>query len=82
MRDYYEKEVKNDSRNEVIRIMVQAYNKRMGVNGVISALYQGLMASKDTSTLYIKKKWEVGFEVQITDGDWYNICKTVHGHKL
>ena len=50
--------------------MVQAYNNRMG--RVISALYQGLMASKEMSTLYIKKKWEVGFEVQITDGDWYN----------
>ena len=54
--------------------MVQAYNKNMG--RVISALYQGLMASKEMSTLYIKKKWEVGFDVQITDEDWYNICKT------
>ena len=74
MRDYFEKEIKTDWRSEVILIMTQAYIKKQ--DKVISALYQGLMASKNNSTLYIKKKWESGFGMQITDKDWDNICET------
>ena len=74
IRDYYIKKIKRASLNPLIKIMVQAYdNKKCRV---ISAVYQGLMTSKGTSTMYIKEKWERGFGEQITEKDWYNICKT------
>ena len=74
IRDYYTKKIKMESMNPLIRIMVQAYNNKKC--RVISAVYQGLMTSKGTSTMYIKEKWEKGFGEQIDEKDWFNICKT------
>jgi hypothetical protein len=74
IRDYYNKEIKVSSMSPLIKIMVQAYKNKKCRE--ISTLYQGLMTSKKTSTLYVKEKWEKGFGEQITEEDWYNICKT------
>lgn len=81
IRDYYEKEIKTDTDNEVIEVFKRAYEGKKC--RVISALYGSLMSCRKSSSLYIKEKWEKDLKEQITEEEWFNICKnTVHGHQL
>ena len=45
------------------------------VGKVISVLYQSLVMSRGTSTLYIRDKLEIELKMKLTKDDWYNICK-------
>ncbi len=74
MRDYYEKEIKTDNENEVIEVFRKAYEGEKC--RVISALYRSLMSCRKISSLYVKGKWEKELKEQITEEEWFNICKT------
>ena len=69
IRDYYEKEI-----NEVINVFLKAYEGK--TCKVISTLYKGLLSYRKTSSLYIKEKWELELKEQITEEEWFVICKT------
>ena len=45
---------------------------------MISALYQALGSSGGNSTVYIKEKWEKEIGIEITEDDWYTVCKGQH----
>lgn len=58
--------------SNIIEIFHKAYEgKKLRV---ISALYQGLMAGRNTSTMYIKEKWEEELN-DISEEEWFKICK-------
>ena len=71
MKEIKSKEPKEQ--NMIIKIMVGAYEGRKC--RVISALYQALGVSGGNSTIYIKEKWEKELGIEITEEDWYNVCK-------
>ena len=79
VRDYYLKEIKFEEpkeQNMIIKIMMNAYEGRKC--RVISALYQALGASGSNSTVYVKEKWEKELGVEITEDDWFNVCRVQH----
>ena len=81
VRDYYLKEIKFEEpkeQNMIIKIMMNAYEGRKC--RVISALYQALGASGSNSTVYVKEKWEKELGVEITEDDWFNVCRVQHSH--
>ena len=49
-----------------------------GKSREISALYQGLLKSRGNSTMYVKEKWERELGIEITEEEWYNVCRIQH----
>ena len=79
VRDYYIKEIKMDKttkQNGMIKVMIEAYEGKKGRGN--STLYQALLESRGNSTLYIKEKWEKELGIDMTEEEWYNVCRVQH----
>ena len=77
IRDYFNKEIKPDLPGELNKVVVtlcNAYKNKYG--RVISELYQGMVANRNTSTLYIKDKWGKELNEVITEDMWHDIIET------
>lgn len=74
IKDYYEKEIKTDTDNEVVEVFQRAYEGKKC--RVISVLYRSLMSCRKSSSLYIKEKWEEELKEHITEEEWFTICET------
>ncbi|MEQ2311855.1 hypothetical protein AMECASPLE_024793 [Ameca splendens] len=73
IRDCYEKEVRTEI-GTIIGIFQKAYEGKKC--RAISVLYLGLMGGRETSTVYIKEKWEKELQEHIREVEWFKICKT------
>lgn len=43
---------------------------------LISRIYSALQLDRGHSTMYIKSRWEKEANIQLTEDDWVNICRT------
>ena len=58
-----------------ITILIDAYKSKLN-RKLIARIYSCLKSHDETSTLYIKSKWEKESKGTISDVDWLNICET------
>ena len=74
-RDFFEKEIKPDLPQELNKVTVTLCNAyRHNTGRVISALHQGLVKNRGTSTLYIRDRWIKESKIPLSEEDWFNIC--------
>lgn len=74
LKHYIENEIQVNSDNRIVLVFQQAYEGKKC--RVISLLYKGLMSYRETSSLYVKEKWEKELSEQISEEEWYNMCKS------
>ena len=58
----------------MIVTLCNAYRNTFG--RVISELYQGVVANRNTSTLYRKEKWEKELQEVMTEDMWLDVTET------
>jgi len=73
LRDYYNKKrkVKVNDIHPLTKMMMAPYEHTLP--RIISYLYEVLMCSGPSSTIYIKLKWDKELKIEITETDWYDL---------
>ena len=62
----------SESSKQLLDLFKRAYSSNKD-RGIIAGLYKGLINKKAHSSLYIKEKWEVEGEIDLTEEEWVTI---------
>lgn len=77
LRHHFDKHIKTteEKGRDLIRVFVDAYKGNTN-RKLISRLYSYLQLDRGLSTMYVKKRWEKEANIEISEDDWLNICRT------
>lgn len=58
----------------MIKVFTKAY-KHTPVK-IVSKLYRGLQKQNGRNSSYVKLKWELELNTELTESDWHSMCRT------
>uniref|UniRef100_A0A3B3I5T5 Reverse transcriptase domain-containing protein n=1 Tax=Oryzias latipes TaxID=8090 RepID=A0A3B3I5T5_ORYLA len=79
LRNFYSEEVKRSITQEgsdVIEMVSGAYKKLP--SKMVSKMYKCLLKCNGFDSLYLKQKWELELQINLSEDDWYSICQLQH----